>query len=64
MATERPRFTITVSDELLQKIDDFRFENRYATRTQAVNELIRLGLKFLENSENPSNQSQRSGVEP
>ena len=44
MATERPRFTITVSKEMLRQIDDFRFSNRYSTRTTAVNERLRLGL--------------------
>ena len=47
MPTEKPRFTITVTDEMLKEIDNFRYENRYPTRTQAVNELFRLGLKQL-----------------
>lgn len=48
MSTERPRYTITVTDEMLKAIDDFRFENRYPTRTEATNELIRLGLEAIE----------------
>ncbi|MDR2043136.1 MAG: ribbon-helix-helix domain-containing protein [Clostridium sp.] len=48
MATEKLRFTITVPDEMLQEIDDFRYEHRYPTRTQAVNELLRLGIEALE----------------
>ena len=48
MPTEKPRFTISLDEELLQKIDDFRFENRYANRTQATLELIRIGLESLE----------------
>lgn len=48
MATDKPRFTITVPEEMLKQIDDFRFANRYATRTQATNELIRLGIEALE----------------
>ncbi|EOQ18627.1 hypothetical protein [Bacillus cereus] len=47
MATEKPRFTITVDEKLLKELDDFRFENRYSTRTQATIELIRLGLETL-----------------
>jgi metal-responsive CopG/Arc/MetJ family transcriptional regulator len=31
MPTEKPRYTITLDEELLKKIDDFRFENRYPT---------------------------------
>lgn len=48
MSTEKPRYTITLDDELLKKIDDFRFENRYPSRTQATLELIRLGIETLE----------------
>ena len=47
MPTEKPRFTITVTDEMLKEIDDFRYENRYPTRTKAVNELFRLGIEQL-----------------
>ena len=45
MTTDKPRYTITVDEELLKRIDDFRFENRYPTRTQATVELIRLGVE-------------------
>ena len=47
MPTEKPRFTITVTDEVLKEIDDFRYENRYPTRTQAINELFRIGIETL-----------------
>jgi metal-responsive CopG/Arc/MetJ family transcriptional regulator len=48
MPTERPRYTIIVNDELLKKIDDFRFENRYPSRSAATLELIKLGIEVLE----------------
>ncbi len=47
MPTEKPRFTLTVDEELLKKIDDFRFENRYPSRSAATLELIRLGIESL-----------------
>lgn len=47
MATEKPRFCITVDDELLKEIDDFRFHNRFSSRSKATIELIRLGLAAL-----------------
>lgn len=28
MPTEKPRYTVTVDEEMLKQIDDFRFENR------------------------------------
>lgn len=48
MPTEKPRYTVIVDEEMLQAIDDFRFENRYPSRSAATLELIRLGLKQLE----------------
>lgn len=48
MPTEKPRYTITLDEEMLKKIDDFRFENRFPNRTQATLELIRIGMKALE----------------
>ena len=45
MTTDKPRYTITLDEELLKKIDDFRFENRYPNRTQATVDLIRLGVE-------------------
>ncbi|MEG2857739.1 MAG: hypothetical protein RR994_03880 [Clostridia bacterium] len=47
MSTEKPRYTITLDDEMFQAIEDFRYENRYANRNQATTELIRLGLEEL-----------------
>lgn len=47
MPTEKPRYCITVDEEMLKEIDDFRFNNRYNSRSQATLELIRLGLQVL-----------------
>ncbi|MBD5149126.1 MAG: hypothetical protein HDT18_01820 [Oscillibacter sp.] len=51
MPTEKPRYTVIVDDELLKRIDDFRFENRYPSRSAATLELIRLGLEQLEKNQ-------------
>jgi len=51
MPTEKPRYTVIVDDETLKKIDDFRFENRYPSRSAATLELIRLGMKTLKDQE-------------
>ena len=47
MPTEKPRYTVIVDEELLKEIDDFRFENRYPSRSAATLELIRLGMDAL-----------------
>ena len=47
MPTNKPRFTVIVDEELLKKIDDFHFENRYPSRSAATSELIRFGIETL-----------------
>ena len=47
MATNKPRYTVSVDNELFSQIEDFRFEHRYQTRSEATAELIRLGLQAL-----------------
>lgn len=48
MATKRARYTVSVDHDLFEKIEDFRFERRFQTRSEATAELIRLGLEALE----------------
>ena len=47
MPTKKPRYTVIVDEEMLKRIDDFRFENRFPSRSAATLELIRIGLKAL-----------------
>lgn len=51
MATNRPRYTVSVDNDLFKQIEDFRFENRFQTRSEATVELIRLGLEALKNED-------------
>lgn len=48
MSTDRARYTVSLDDDMFQKVEDFRFNNRYQTRSQATVELIRLGLEMVE----------------
>lgn len=48
MPTEKPRFTVIVDEELLKEIDDFRFENRYPSRSASTIDLIRRGIEQLQ----------------
>lgn len=57
MATDKHRYTVSVDDELFQKIEDFRFDHRFQTRADATTELIRLGLEELKKRENASSTS-------
>lgn len=58
MPTEKPRYTVIVDDEMLKRIDDFRFENRYPSRSAATLELIRLGLEALERKQTKEKRAQ------
>lgn len=46
MGTDK-RFSITMSDELYEQVDEFRHENKYATQTKAIAYLVRQGLRTL-----------------
>ena len=54
MSTEKPRYSITLDEELFKEVEDFRFEHRYQTRNQATVELIRLGLAEIKKQQESS----------
>ena len=47
MGTDKARYTVSVDQKMFQEIEDFRFENRYPSRSAAALELIRLGIESL-----------------
>ena len=51
MATSKKRYMISVDDMLFEAIEDFRFERRFQTRSEATTELIRLGLEAVRKQE-------------
>lgn len=63
MPTEKPRYTVIVDEELLKRIDDFRFENRYASRSAATIELIKLGMEALEKKQKETEDKDSSNDE-
>lgn len=63
MATSRPRYTVSVDNDLFQKIEDFRYERRYQTRSEATVELIRLGLASLEKERSAEKQSKNANAD-
>jgi metal-responsive CopG/Arc/MetJ family transcriptional regulator len=48
MATNRPRILLTVDEKLVKRLDDFRFENRINTRSEAIRRLLEEALKKYE----------------
>ena len=58
MATEKARYTVSVEKDMFQQIENFRFENRYQTRSEATVELIRIGLESLKKGKKSKLQSE------
>jgi metal-responsive CopG/Arc/MetJ family transcriptional regulator len=48
MPTEKPILTFAVDEELLERLNDFRFENRIETRSEAIRMLVEKALKDYE----------------
>jgi metal-responsive CopG/Arc/MetJ family transcriptional regulator len=44
MTTNKPKLLFVIPEELLTRIDDFRFNNRINSRSEAVRQLIEAGL--------------------
>ena len=59
MPTDKPRYTVIVDEDLLERIDNFRFENRYPSRSAATLELIRLGMEALEKNPEKLNNANK-----
>ena len=58
MATKKPRYTVSVDEEMFKAIEDFRFEKRFQTRSEATVELIRLGLEQLKKEHDEQKKAQ------
>lgn len=51
MPTEKPRLTITVTDEERKQIEDYWHEHKMKNQTQAILSLVKIGLDEIERSE-------------
>ncbi len=48
MGTNRPRFSVTMSEEMYQQINDFWHRNKFPTQTKAIIKLLELGIATLD----------------
>ena len=48
MATKKPIVTMVFDEELLERVDDYRYGNRIPTRTEAIRQILEKGLKEIE----------------
>ncbi len=54
MPTEKPRITITMTEDEFKRIEAYRFETRQKNQTQAILSLVRLGLEdYIETPPDP-----------
>lgn len=51
MATEKPRFSITMDNDLLSQVEDYQFKNRFKSQSKAIIDLVRCGLAELNGEE-------------
>ena len=48
MPTKKPQILLTLDDDLLERIEDFRYGNRIPTRSEAMRRLLVEALKKYE----------------
>jgi metal-responsive CopG/Arc/MetJ family transcriptional regulator len=48
MPTEKPQFSIVMDKDTLEKVEDFRFSERFPNRSQAINYLVKKGMEAIE----------------
>ncbi len=48
MTTEKPILTFAVDEDLMERINDFRFDNRIETRSETIRMLVEKGLEDYE----------------
>jgi metal-responsive CopG/Arc/MetJ family transcriptional regulator len=48
MSTKKPQILLTLDEDLLERIEDFRYGNRIPSRTEAIRRLIDEALKRWE----------------
>lgn len=47
MATDKPRFSVTFTDEAFSKIQQYQKENNISTQSKAVARLVEIGLEDM-----------------
>lgn len=45
MPSEKPHIVFVADEDLLNRIEDFRFDNRISSRSEAIRMLVEAGLK-------------------
>jgi len=48
MPSKKPKILLVVDDELIERIDDYRYDNRIPARSEAIRRLIEESLEKYE----------------
>jgi len=48
MAAKNPKILITLNDKIIESVDDYRYENRLPSRSEAIRRLLEKALKEYE----------------
>ncbi len=51
MPTDKPKIIFVADEKLMKRLDDYRFENRINTRSEAIRRLLEEALKKYENKD-------------
>ena len=52
MPTEKPKILFVADTELVERLDDYRYENRIPSRSEAIRRLLEEALKKYEQKAN------------
>lgn len=52
MSTDRPRFSVTVTQEMYDEINKYQHEHKLATQTKAIAQILQVGIDALYESLN------------
>lgn len=63
MPTENPRITITMSEEQLKQINNYRFGNKMKNQTQAILSLISRGFEEIERQQSEKGNDIRKRID-
>lgn len=51
--TNLPRFSLTLDDDLLEKVEQYQSDNGFSTRNKAIVDLIAAGINDINKDEEP-----------
>lgn len=63
MATDKPRFSLTIPDDILAQVEKYQAENGLSTKSKAIHRLIEIGLSENEDGPQTTRYVARSSVE-